>query len=410
MIPRVRPSYNGRDFVAAMLPRSQAEVEAFEAELAAYFGLEHAITFPYGRSAIYAALRTLDEEGGEVVQPAYNCVVVAHATMVAGYRPVFVDAQTESPNQDPAQMVERVTPRTAAVIPTSIFGFSFDAAALCREIRRRNPNALILVDCCQAFDARWRGERLAAQGDAALLAFGIGKPMTTLYGGALLTHRADLARRVRRYRDAAFRRRGWGAAWRRRFYFLASWLALSAPLVGLTDWLEHADTPLRRYLLTLRAREAIRLPADSQTLMLPLEAAVGRSQLGRAAALMRRRREIAAAYARHLGDLPDLDLLAWPDGSTFAIYAARLRRATKRPEVLATLRRRGVQGDTVLSYVVPNLACYRAEGYRGDPFPNALDWSRRVINLPNHPTMTDEEVRRVCCAVQTALTPPERRR
>ncbi|RME49690.1 MAG: DegT/DnrJ/EryC1/StrS aminotransferase family protein, partial [Caldilineae bacterium] len=353
MIPRVRPTYGWAELAAALRPHPATTVQAFERELAAYFGVREAITFPYGRSAIYAALRALGREGGEVVQPAYNCVVVAHATMVAGYRPLFVDAQAESPNQDEAQMVERVTSRTAAVIPTSIFGFPFDAAALCRAIRRRNPDALILMDCCQAFDARWQGERLTAHGDAALLAFGIGKPMTTLYGGALLTDQPALAERVRRYRDAHYRRRGGGASWRRRFYLLASWLALSGPLVRLTDWLEHADTPLRRYLLTLRAREAIRLPADNQTLMLPLEAAIGRAQLRRAPALLHRRREIAAEYARQLGNLPGLHLLPWPDGSTFAIYAARLPSPAARAALLTELRRHGVQGDTVLSYVVP---------------------------------------------------------
>src|SRR5262249_14475144 len=165
--------------------------------------MRHALLFPYGRSAIYSCFRALNL-AGDVVQPAYNCAVVGHATLLAGCRPVFVDVQAQSPNQDLDQMVDRVTAETAAAVPTRMFGIGFDAAALCRSIRRRNPNALILMDCCQCFDARWSGDLLAAQGDAAVLAFGIGKPMTTLYGGALLSNRDDLAAAVRRYRDATF--------------------------------------------------------------------------------------------------------------------------------------------------------------------------------------------------------------
>src|SRR5436190_15454253 len=223
--------------------------------------MRHALVFPYGRSAIYACLRAQNLSTGEVVQPAYNCVVVAHATVVAGCRPLFVDSQPNDPNQDPDEMVDRVSARTVAVVPTSMFGMTFDAAALCDAIRRRNPKTLILMDCCQCFDARWRGSLLAAQGDAAVLAFGIGKPMTTLFGGAVLTDRSDLAKAVGGYRDATFTSRPLHAIVRRWVYFLSSWLALSSPAARLTDFLENADTPLHRYLLQLRARETIRLPA-----------------------------------------------------------------------------------------------------------------------------------------------------
>jgi len=402
VIPRVRPSYSLAELRAAFRPAGDAVVR-FEQELAAHFGARHALVFPYGRSAIYSCLRALDRAGGEVVQPAYNCVVVAHATVVAGYRPAFVDVQAHSPNQDPQAMIDRVGPETAAVVPTSMFGYSFDAPALCNAIRRRNPTALIIADCCQCFDARWQGELLATQGDVAVLAFGIGKPMTSLYGGALLTNRDDVAQAVRRYRDSSFRPQRRSAAVRQRLYLLASWLALSGPAVRLTDFIENGNTPLRRYLVTLRAREAIRLPVDNELLMTAEEAAVGRVQLRRVAGFLARRRAIAGRYARELSSIADLDLLVWPDGSAYAIYAARLRAPETRASILAALRRAGVQGDKTLSYVVPGLQCYRAEGYGDEAFPNAVAWASSVINLPNHPTLTEAQVSRIVHGVRDAF-------
>jgi perosamine synthetase len=403
VIPRVRPSYSLAELRAAWRPGRDAVV-CFERELADHFGMRHAFVFPYGRSAIHAALRAL-HLAGEVVQPAYNCAVVAHATVLAGCRPVFVDVEAETPNQDMDQMVDRVGSGTVAVVPTSMFGMTFDAAALCAAIRRRNPNAFILVDCCQCFDARWGDTLLASQGDAAVLAFGIGKPMTTFYGGALLTNRDDLADAFRRYCDRARVTRPPMAAVLRWGYFLSSWIALSAPVAPLTDILENAQTPLHRYLLRLRAREAIQLPADNDALMMPMEAAVGRAQLERVGGFIRRRRDIAAAYAQELSNVAGLRLLEWPEGSSYAIYAARLTEPDMRPQVLAAMRQAGVQGDTTLSYVVPALECYRREGYGADGSPHATDWARRVINFPNHPTMTDDEVRRVVHAVRSALAP-----
>lgn len=404
MIPRVRPSYSWADFQAA-LRACDGLVEQFEKALATYFGRRHAMVFSYGRSALYACLRACGLAGGEVVQPAYNCVVVAHATMLAGCRPIFVDAQTMDPNQDPELMIHCVGSATAAVIPTSIFGMSFDAEALCAAIRRRNPKTLILMDCCQSFDAQWQGQPLITQGDAALLAFGIGKPMTTLYGGALLTDRDDIAHAVRQYRATTFRQPTRWAVLQRWGYFLASWLALSDPLVAVTDRLEHAATPLHRYLATLRAREAIRLPADCEVLMMSMAAAIGLSQLQRAGGFTARRQQIAKLYAQLLGDVPSLQLLPWPEGSSFAIYAARLRHPASRQQVLAAMRSRGVQGDMVLSYVVPGLTCYRRQGYDEMMFPHAVSWAQSVLNLPNYPSLRDAQAWHCAQVVRQSLLP-----
>ena len=402
MIPASRPNYSYRELAASVI-HNGGVVEDFERELASHFGLRHAITFPYGRSALYTALKAIDRPGGEVVQPAYNCVVVAHASFVAGYNPVFVDTLPDSPNQDPEQVIDRTTSRTVAAIPTSIFGMNFDTAALSEGIRRRNKNAIIFIDCCQCFDARWNGEMLAGCGDGAFLAFGIGKPMTSLYGGAFLTNREDLAKSVRRYREATFTRRSGMAGVMRWLYFFASWAALSAPFVRFTDALVNTDTPLKSYLMTLRSREAIRLPADSETMMLPLEAAIGREQLRRVSTFMRRRKEIAEIYEREFAGLPEIELLPWTEGSTYTIYSIKLRRAEDRVRILASLRKRGIQGSTILDYVIPGLECYREKGHSPDLFPHAGNWAASVINLPNHPSMNGRQVQLIVDAVREVV-------
>jgi dTDP-4-amino-4,6-dideoxygalactose transaminase len=345
----------------------------------------------------------MDRPGGEVIQPAYNCVVVAHASFVAGYNPVFVDALPDSPNQDPEQMIDRTTSRTVAAIPTSIFGMNFDAANLSEAIRRRNKNATIFIDCCQCFDARWNGKMLAGCGDGAFLAFGIGKPMTSLYGGAFLTSQESLAQSVRRYRNATFTRRSGMAGMMRWLYFVASWVALSVPFVRFTDALVNADTALKSYLMTLRSREAIRLPADNQTMMLPMEAAIGQEQLSRVSTFMRRRREIAQIYEREFAGLPEVQLLPWTEGSTYTIYSIGLKRPEDRVRILASLRKRGIQGSTILDYVIPGLDCYREKGNSSDLFPSAGNWAASILNLPNHPSMTEKQVQTVVGVVREVL-------
>jgi dTDP-4-amino-4,6-dideoxygalactose transaminase len=131
-----------------------------------------------------------------------------------------------------------------------------------------------------------------------------------------------------------------------------------------------------------------------------MAASIGRTQLRRVAGFVRRRQEIATMYAQELRGLPGLELLPWTPGASYAIYAVRLEQPKERQHVLAALRQGGVQGDTVLSYTVPGLPCYRAKGYDDESCPRAVAWSQSVLNLPNHPTMTDKQVWRVVRVVR----------
>lgn len=404
MIPRVRPTYTRAELRAALFPLQDA-VEEFERELAASFGMKYALAFPYGRSAIYATFRALDFSG-EVVQPAYNCVVVAHATVLSGNRPVFVDCQSGDPNQDADAMIRAVNSNTTAVLPTSIFGIPFDAHSLVAAIRRKNPRAFILMDCAQSFSVRSQDAMIAAQGDAAILAFGIGKAMTTLLGGALLTNRDDVAQTVRNYRDRSYRVPGRLRSLGRFIYFVASWIALTGYGVYASDYIERPGMLQARFLKSLRSRESIRLPGDNQTLMTAHEASIGRTQLPRLSGFIRRRQEISALYRCALHSASGVRLLDWPQGATHTIYALRLDDPSRRTQLLEGLRRRGVQGGTVLDYVVPDLDCYREHGKLSE-FPNARAWACQVLNLPNHPTLSDEQVAFCAAALRAEIASEE---
>jgi dTDP-4-amino-4,6-dideoxygalactose transaminase len=155
--------------------------------------------------------------------------------------------------------------------------------------------------------------------------------------------------------------------------------------------------------MTLRSREAILLPVDNETMMIPLEAAIGQEQLRRVSTFMRRRKEIAGIYEREFAELPGIQLLPWTKGSTYTIYSIRLKRPEDRVRILASLRKRGIQGSTILDYVIPGLDCYREKGNSPDLFPHAGNWAASVLNLPNHPSMTEKQARTVVGAVREVV-------
>jgi perosamine synthetase len=400
MISRIRPSYSLDEVRAALQPPVNAVV-TFEHALAAHLGVRHAVAFTWGRIAIHTVLRALGLTG-EVVQPAYTCLAVAHATVMAGLRPVFVDAQADNPNQDPDAMVDRVGPQTAAVLPTCSLGITFDARRLSERIRERNAKASIVLDLCMCLGERWNDLSLAGEGDAAVLAFGSEKPITTLGGGALVTNRDDIAEAVRTYRDKAFRCPSRAALRRRWLYFLGSWLAYSRWGTAVGD---AVRTSWRQYVFGIPdLRVDIGLPFDGAEHMPAMAAAIGCAQLRRASALQRRRAQICSAYDEGLRNVPGLQLLDLaPPASYGFFYCASVAHPEVRNDIVTRLNQRGVGAGTVWNYVVPGLHCYRERGYAVAEFPNAARWSNTVINLPNYPGMTDEDVEHTIRAVVAAF-------
>jgi len=106
-------------------------VAAFELEVASYLGVKHCIGVASGTDALVIALRALDiGQGDEVIVPAYTFFATAGAVMLVGARPVFVDVYPETYCLNLQQVVDRITPKTKAVIPVHLFGHPADMVPL----------------------------------------------------------------------------------------------------------------------------------------------------------------------------------------------------------------------------------------------------------------------------------------
>src|SRR5881296_4361337 len=91
-------------------------VRAFEEEAAAYLGARHAIGVANGTDALVIALDALDiGPGDEVICPTFTFYATAESIARRGARPVFADIDPTTMNLDPADVAERITPRTRAI-------------------------------------------------------------------------------------------------------------------------------------------------------------------------------------------------------------------------------------------------------------------------------------------------------
>src|SRR3954469_2308581 len=172
------------------------EVAAFETELAAYVGAEHAIGVANGTEALTVALRALDVgRGDEVVVPSFTFWASAEAIPPTGGRPVFCDVDPATFVVTPDTVKAALTPRTKAVIVVHLFGNVADV---------RGIEALgvpVIEDAAQAAGSTGPDGRPGALGTLATFSFYPSKNLGAFGdGGAIATPDAEIADRVRMLR------------------------------------------------------------------------------------------------------------------------------------------------------------------------------------------------------------------
>src|SRR3954467_1303940 len=100
------------------------EVEAFEAEFAAYLGVRHCIGVANGTDALTIALRSLGvRPGDEVVVPSFTFYATVEATINAGATPVFCDVDPGTFCVTREAVESKVTDRTRAIVAVDLFGW-----------------------------------------------------------------------------------------------------------------------------------------------------------------------------------------------------------------------------------------------------------------------------------------------
>jgi dTDP-3-amino-3,4,6-trideoxy-alpha-D-glucose transaminase len=172
------------------------EVEAFEAEFAAYLGVRHCIGVANGTDALTIALRSLGVgPGDEVVVPSFTFYATAEATISAGATPVFCDIDPDTFCVTAETVKAALTPRTRAIVPVHLFGNVAPVAEL------RELGLPVLEDSAQAVGATLDGVKAGALGDAATFSFYPAKNLPCLGdGGAIVTSDDGLAEMARRLR------------------------------------------------------------------------------------------------------------------------------------------------------------------------------------------------------------------
>ncbi len=401
MIPRLKP-YLGREEFATLFYSHPKAVTRFEIEFAHTFEANYAIAFPYGRSALWAFFKALNIENAEIIMPAYTCVVVAHAIVLSGNIPRFVDITLTDYNMDLDQVEAAINTRTRAIVATHLFGYPLNVERLDEIVRaaeaRFGHKIWVIQDCAHAFGARWQGQLVCNAGDVALFGLNTAKYLTSLAGGMLTANDDDLAAKLRRYRSQVFQSTSVWRSWERRIYFLATLFAFSRWGYSLTHYLEHQTAWLDKFV-RYYDEDKIDLPDNFQRQLTTVEAAIGQAQLAKLHAFEQKRRIIARRYYEALQQVRRLSIPIWQEEATYSHFVALLAPDIDRTRYIAELAKAGVDIGYKLEYCIPYMAAY-VQRFGTGSYPNSLEASRRIINLPISPAFQNKDVERVITAIR----------
>jgi dTDP-4-amino-4,6-dideoxygalactose transaminase len=177
------------------------EVEAFEAEFAAYCGVTHCIGVASGTEALELALLACGiGRGDEVITVAHTAMPTALAIVAAGATPVFVDIDPRTYTLDPEHLTRAISPRTRAILPVHLYGHCAEMGAILAVAAQHNLH--VIEDAAQAHGSLYKGRKAGSMGQLGCFSFYPSKNLGACGdAGAVVTNDANLAARLRRLRN-----------------------------------------------------------------------------------------------------------------------------------------------------------------------------------------------------------------
>jgi len=375
-IPLAEPSIGGNaaaylqeclatNFVSSVGPF----VDRFEQAFAEVVGARHAVACSSGTAAIHLALRVLDVgPGDDVLVADLTFVASVNPITYVGARPVLVDAEAATLNQDPALIIAELDRRAAAgerqPAAIELVHLVGHPAAIDEVVAAADRHGIpVIEDASEALGARYTegphaGRHVGTIGRLGAFSFNGNKLITTGGGGMIVTDDEALARRARH-------------------------LSTQARLPGLAY--DHDEVGYNYRLSNIAA-------------------ALGLAQLEELDRLLTARRDIAARYDAAIAGIDGLRAApraAWADPS-FWLYTATLDEpdADRRDRILAALGADGIEARPIWRPIHQTRLYTEAARLGGDVADRIF---ASAVCLPSSSSLTRDDQDRVIERLATAL-------
>lgn len=318
------------------------EITQLEESLQEFTGAKYAISCSSGTDALLLAMIALDiKPGDEVITTPFTFIATAETIAFLGAVPVFVDIDEKTYNIDPSKIEEKITSKTKAIIPVSLYGQPADMEKI-QNIANKH-NLKVIIDGAQSFGSTFNNITDSAWGDISTTSFFPAKPLGCYGdGGAVFTNDQKLAEKMK-----SIRVHGQSKRYHHKYIGMG----------GRLDTIQAAilNVKLKYYEKDLSLRQ-----------------------------------EVASKYTKSLAG-KDL-VLPYIDENATSAWAQYSVRVKNRDNVQEKLKKSGI--PTAVHYPKPLhiQECFEYLGYKKGDFPISEIVSEEIMSLPMNPYLTNVEI------------------
>lgn len=326
------------------------EIVELEKELEEFTGATYAISCSSGTDALLLAMMALAiKPGDEIITTPFTFIATAETIVLMGAVPVFVDIDEKTYNIDSSLIEAKITTKTKAIMPVSLYGQPSDLKAIQNIADKYSLK--VIIDGAQSFGSTFESKTDSNLGDISTTSFFPAKPLGCFGdGGALFTNDKKLAIKMKQLRV-----HGQDKRYHHKYIGMG----------GRLDTIQAAvlNVKLKYYEKDLALRQ-----------------------------------EVAQKYTKSL-NTKNL-ILPFVDGKATSAWAQYSVRVKNRDEVQASLKEQGI--PTAVHYPKPLhlQECFKYLGYKKGDFPVAEVVSDEIMSLPMNPYLEDDEIEYITKALR----------
>jgi len=332
--------------------------QQLEDELAQFLGVKYISLFANATLGLVTALQSL-HISGEVITTPFSFVATTHALWWNEITPVFVDIEPEYLNLDPAKIEAAITPYTTAIMPVHVYGNPCHMDDIERIAERYGLK--VIYDAAHAFGVKKDGVSVLNHGDLSVVSFHATKVYSTIEGGAVICHTAEMKHHIDNLKNFGFR----------------------------------DETVVEEPGINAKLNE--------------VQAAYGLLQLKYVDEIISKRKAITQLYRDLLSDLPGLRFLPDVEGVThgypyFPILIDEEKFGISRDALYKRLKENKIFGRRYFYPLISTFDPYcELPSATADNLPVATKTADNVLCLPIYVGLENSEVQFICSIIKSSI-------
>lgn len=324
------------------------EIDQLESELASFIGAKYSVAVSSGTDALLLSLMALDiQPDDEIITSPFSFFATAEVIALLRAKPVFVDIEADTFNIDATKIEAAITKKTKAIMPVSLYGQCADMDAINRIAQRHD--IAVIEDGAQSFGARYKTGHSCNLSSIGCTSFFPSKPLGCYGdGGACFTNDDTVYQKLKSLRDH-----------------------------GQQGRYHHVYLGTNSRMSSIQAAVLI-----EKLKIFPHE--------------IEMRQYHASQYDKQLRDVVKTPKIEPENTSTYAQYTIAV---DDRASLIGYLDQHAI--PTAIHYPQPIhlQPAMNYLDYQCGDFPISESLSQKVLSLPMHPYLSDDEVSQVCRSI-----------